>query len=210
MFRFVCKALISVGFVLAAFGAGSSANATNFGVSVDGANYSGTAVFNISQNCLNLGLPLGAFVFSGYNCGGSSSAMQFLSADVHFSGAQTGDVHFNAEANVILGMYVQNGVVTGVQSRTIGPATSDLPGNPAFDIFFGVADWASLDPFQTHAPVHDDGDSDLDDLSPDHFQQTHLVPLTSNVPEPGSLSLVVATLGAAALANRRRRGVSAG
>jgi len=228
MFRFVRRALVSVGFLATALGCVSPAHATlvvgrfdpNFGGALNGVNFSGTATFNISQNCLNLGLPLGAFVFSGYHCGGAPSDMQFLGADVHFSGAQTGDVHFNAQANVILGMYVQNGEVIGVQSRTIGGLTgaqSSLPGHPSFDIFFGVADWALLDPFETNAPVHNDGDHDLDDLSPDHFQQTHLILLgcergcvssaaaTQYVPEPGSLALVIGALGAAGLAGQRRR-----
>jgi hypothetical protein len=233
MFRFMRKALISVGFVLAAFGAGSPANATlvvgrfdpNFGGALNGVNFSGTVTFNISQNCLDLGLPTGAFIWRSFNCGGSSSAMQFLGADVHFSGAQTGDVHFAAQPNNpldVLGMYVQDGHVTGVQTSNFIPAAqSSLPGSPFFSIYFGVNPTTlSLEDFFENAPpVHNgDGDGDLDDLSAASFQQTHLVLLsgcrsncTSNaavtnyVPEPGSLALVIGALGAAGFASQRRR-----
>src|SRR5689334_22469507 len=102
MFRSMRKALVTFGFAVAGLVAASSANATlvvgrfdpSFGGALQGVNFSGTVTFNISQNCLDLGLPTGAFIWRNYNCGGSSSAMQFLGADVHFSGAQSGDVHF--------------------------------------------------------------------------------------------------------------------
>ncbi|HUP07641.1 MAG TPA: PEP-CTERM sorting domain-containing protein [Caldimonas sp.] len=236
MFRLMRKALVTFGFAVAGLAAASSANATlvvgkfdpSFGVAIPGVDFSGTATFNISQNCLDLGLPTGAFVWRGYNCGGSSSAMQFLGADVHFSGAQSGDVHFAADPGnplIVLGMYVQNGHVTGVQtSGFISAAQSTLPGNQSFSIYFGV-DPSTLtweDFIERQPPVHSgDGDHDLDDLSADSFQQTHLVLLsgcrsdcTSNlatthyVPEPGSLALVIAALGVAGLASRKRRGVT--
>jgi len=236
MFRFMRKALVTLGFAAAGLAAAGSANATlvvgrfdpSFGGALQGVNFSGTVTFNISQNCLDLGLPTGAFIWRSYNCGGSSSAMQFLGADVHFSGAQNGDVHFAGQpANpfIVLGMYVQNGHVTGVQTSGLIPAAqSTLPGNPFFNIYFGV-DPSTLtleDFFENQPPAHNgDGDGDLDDLSAASFQQTHLVLLTgcrsdctsngattSYVPEPGSLALVISALGVAGLAGRKRRGVT--
>src|SRR5690349_904885 len=122
MFRSLPKMLWSAAFLAAAtLGMGGAANATlvvgrfdpSFGVALPGVNFSGTANFNIAQSCLNLSLPSdgpsthGAFIFSGFNCGGGGSGMDFLGAHVDFtdnSNNPIGHVDFSAASGVILGM----------------------------------------------------------------------------------------------------------
>jgi hypothetical protein len=246
MFRCIRKAVMSLGFIAASLGVMSPASATlvvgrfdaNFGPPLNGVDYGGTATFSIAQSCLNLNLPAGgAFIFAGYDCDaggpGTNAGMALLGADIDFSGAQTGTVDFAATANAILGMYVQNNLVIGVQSIVIGPATSTLPGNPQFDIVFGLLHPPAVTPGENHFPGQD-GNGDLDDLPAADFQTTSLFLVSGGctpgallnacvqsnpasvayvpepgVPEPGSLALVLGALGVAGLAARKRRGVSA-
>lgn len=213
-------------------GAGGSAHATlvvgvfdpDFGGSLTGTNFSGTATFSISQKCLDLGLPGGAFIYATYNCGGVGSGMGFLGAHVVFSGAQVGQVDFLSDPSAILGMYVKNGQVIGVQSKVIGPEPSTLPGTPMFDLLFGM-----LNPVvgndEDHYPATDSDGGDLDDLPSSAFQTTSMFIVaggctpgtaqnaceqsrpaqTKFVPEPGTLALVLGALGAGWLTRSKKR-----
>lgn len=201
-----------------------------FGGSLPGISYSGTATFSISQNCL--GLPLadatGVFIYAANNCGGSNpSQMSFLGADVSFTdamGATVGQLHFDPVAGAILGMFVQNHVVAGVQSNLIGPAavlTGQLMGDQ-FELVFGQTN-PKVDPNEGLVPTRGDGDGDYDDMTVSAFNTTHLFlvsgpgcsqtsPCLSNaaatrfVPEPGSMSLALMALGAGWLARRKKHG----
>jgi hypothetical protein len=229
-----CAALAAV----AALGANGTAQATlvvgvfdpSFGVALPGVNFAGTAQFTISQDCLNLALPLtGAFIYSTYNCGGGGSGMGFLGAHVDFTGTSTGQVDFLANPAAVLGMYVKDHQVIGVQSTVIGPATSTLPGALQFDLLFGLLN-PSIGSDEDHFPGSD-GDNDLDDFPASTFQTTSLFLVTAGctpgsaanacqrsnpaqttfVPEPGSLALVLAALGAGWVTrSKKRRGPAAG
>ena len=151
-----------------------------FGASLSGVNYNGTATFTISQNCL--GIPLadgtGVFIYSSNNCGGSNpSQMGFLGADVNFTdnmGVLIGQVHFGA--GTILGMFVQNHAVVGVQSALIGPATvlSGVLAGDQFELVFGQLN-PVIDPNEGLIPERGDGDGDYDDMLASAFQMTHLI-----------------------------------
>jgi len=192
-------------------------------------NFHGTATFTISQSCLNLNLgPLGAFIYSTYDCGGGGSGMGFVGAHVDFTGLQTGFVDFLGSSTAILGMYVRDHQVIGVQSMVIGPEPSNLPGPPPppilFDLLFGVLNPNYGDGDENHYPGRD-GDGDLDDYAASVFQNTSLFlisdgcipggdsPCTQSRPastefvvaEPGSLVLAMGALGVAGLAGLRRR-----
>lgn len=192
-----------------------------FGAALQGVNFSGTATFSIAQDCLNLNLPAaGLFIYSSNHCGSALSGMGFLGAHVDFTGADTGHVDFAANAFAVLGMYVENHKVVGVQTTLIGPATSTLSGSKQFDIIFGLLNPPN-DPNEGLVPEANDGDNDLDDFPASTFQVTSLLlvsgegcsqqrPCTSNpaqthyVPEPGSLSLALAAIGAGWLVRRRK------
>jgi len=199
-----------------------------FGAALSGTNFSGVGQFNISQNCLNQGYNL--FVYTFDNCGGSNpSGMSFISAHVDFSGALTGTVDFGSSALNVLGMYVQNNHVIGVQTTlsTGATATGGLAGD-VFKIIFGLTnptfETAAQEGTVPSGPDHP-GDGDLDDQLPGVFQVTHLdlisgpacsrpgvtCPSQSNsaatsfVPEPGSLALVLGALGAGWLTRSKKR-----
>jgi hypothetical protein len=219
---------------LVVVGVGGSAHATlvvgsfdpAFGVALPGVNFSGTASFSIAQDCLNLNLPAaGLFIYSSNHCGASLSGMSFLGAHVDFTGSQSGHVDFLADSFAILGMYVQNHHVIGVQTTLIGPATSTLPGSKKFDLIFGMLN-PHVDSDEGLAPSGPDGDNDLDDFPASTFQVTSLFlvsgdgcsknhPCISNpaqthfVPEPGSLSLALAAIGAGWIVRRRKTGAVA-
>jgi hypothetical protein len=175
--------------LLAGLGGAGMAQATlvvgvfdpNFGGPLNGTNYSGTATFSIDQNCLNLPLAdaTGVFVYSTNQCNGQPSGMSFLGASVNFTGAQTGQVTFAASAGEVLGMFIQNHQVVGVQSMVIGPAASTLSGSPTFDLLFGQPN-PVVDPGEGLIPTRNDGDNDYDDMAASKFETTSLF-LVSNV-----------------------------
>jgi hypothetical protein len=198
----------------------------DFGGNLPGIGFSGSATFNVDQTCLDLDTgTIGAFVYSTYNCDGGSggSGMTFLGAHVDFYNtgdhSVAGTADFGADPLAVLGMYVLNHQVIGVQTAQIpliGPASSNLPGEPAFLLLFGM-----LNPVITYDEAHPpgiDNDGDLDDMDPSVFLQTTLFVsapngnLASNpaittylVPEPGTAALVLGALMAAAALRRRVR-----
>jgi hypothetical protein len=237
MFRRARRILVTVGLVLlAGVGVSRPAGATlvvghfdpTFGGALPGVSFSGTATFSINSACL----AFTGFVYDNFNCGSASgSGMGFLGATVNFTNTSTsaslGSVTFGADPQGVLGMYVQNGQVLGIQTVSlgpfeIGPSTSvSLPGHPnsTFDLFFGLPGQSILALLgEGTPPGPPDGDHDLDDMPASAFQTTSLVLLgcssncTSNaaaatysLPEPGSLALVAGAFGAAGFAGTRRR-----
>ena len=216
-----------------------------FGATLNGVGYRGTATFQISDACLSLGGPTstdtGAFIYAGYDCNGSSSSpsdagMSFLGAEVEFydltnTSLILGTVSFLLDPTAVMGMYVQNNQVTGVQTGVIGAAFSTLPSSitpdPFFFLQFGIQGYNGTDVNENHGPVSPvpgDGDHDLDDMTADQFKVTTMfqqvggcVPggtpactpsnpaATNFVPEPGSMPLVAGALAAAWWVRRRRR-----
>ncbi len=215
-----------------ALGAAGAAQATlvvgrfdpAFGAALQGVNYSGTAQFEISQACLNQSYDL--FVYRDSTCGGTThSGEVFDSAHVDFTGAQSGSVDFASGALTVLGMYVQNHHVIGVQTSLSAAATAigGLAGD-RFEIIFGRTDLTWFQAAQeSGSPTGHDGDGDLDDFPATDFQVTSLFlvngsgcsrtnPCPSNpatthyVPEPGSLSLALGALGVGWLVRRKEPG----
>jgi hypothetical protein len=226
---------------LVALGANGAAQATlvvgvfdpAFGAALSGVNYSGTASFNIAQSCLNNSLAdaQGVFIYSVNTCSGNATLMSFQGADVAFTdggGNTIGSLHFNAIGGAIIGMFVQNHSVVGVQSELIGPATvmSGLLSGDQFELVFGQTNPVH-DPGETGEPERGDGDHDYDDQMASYFTATHLIlvggsactqpgvtcPSLSNaaatrfaaVPEPGTLALVLGALGAGWLTRAKKR-----
>lgn len=217
----------------AVIGSATTANAAlvvgvfdpDFGGNLTGTNFSGTVQFEIAQACLDPGWSL--FVYRDSTCGIGGSGEKFDFAHVVFSGGQSGTVDFVTGQLQVLGMYVEDHHVIGVQttlSNAVG-ATGGLAGN-SFEIIFGrtnlTADQSVQEP---GPPIAFDGDNDLDDFPSTDFQVTSLVlaagsaacstahpcPSTSNpaatrfVPEPTSLALVLGALGAGWLTRSKRR-----
>jgi hypothetical protein len=218
---------------LVALGASSAAQATlvvgvfdpDFGGTLSGTNFSGTVQFEISQACLDLNQNL--FVYAASTCGGGGSQEKFDFAHVNFSSSLgNSSVDFMTGQLLVLGMYVQNHHVIGVQTTFSFPelATGVLGGD-RFQIIFGRTNLTPAQAVQEFGPpTGPDNDNDLDDFSFTDFQTTSLVlvsgpsctrttcPDTSNpaatsyVPEPGSLSLVLAAVGAGWLVRRKKPG----
>jgi hypothetical protein len=219
-----------------ALGATGAAQATlvggnfdpNFGGNLTGTFFSGTFQFEISQACLNPSWDL--FVYRTSTCGGNASGEVFDFAHVTFTGTESGTVNFATGDLTVLGMYVQNHRVIGVQTALSTPvsAMGGLAGDQ-FEIIFGRTNLtASQAVEESGAPTGHDGDGDLDDFSFTDFQVTSLVlvsgpactsstatvpcPDTSKpaathfVPEPGSLSLALGALGAGWLVRRKKPG----
>jgi hypothetical protein len=222
---------------LVALGANGAAQATlvvgvfdpTFGGLLPNVKYSGTASFNIAQSCLNNSLAdaQGVFIYSVNTCNGNAAGMSFLGADVAFtdlSGTGIGSLHFNAIGGAIIGMFVQNHSVVGVQSELIGPATvmGGLLNGDQFELVFGQTNPVH-DPGETGEPERGDGDHDYDDQMASYFTATHLILVggpacgascpsvsaaaatTFAVPEPGSLALVLGALGAGWLTRSKKR-----
>jgi hypothetical protein len=199
-----------------------------FGAILSGVNYSGTAQFEIAQSCLNNSLAdaQGVFIYAGNTCSGNAPGMSFLGADVSFTdngGNAIGSLHFGSVANAIIGMFVQNHAVVGVQSQLIGPSTvtGGLLNGDQFKLVFGQTNPVN-DPGETGEPERGDGDHDYDDQVASYFTATHLIlvggpscgvscPALSNaaatsfVPEPGTLALVLGALGAGWLTRGKKR-----
>ncbi len=214
-----------------------------FNATLGNVGYRGTAQFSIDDACLNLGgltaTPGGAFVYYGYDCDGagpgSNAGMNFLGADVEFydpSNPATvwGTVHFAGVTGGVLGMYMQSGAVTGIQSLIFGPATSmwtsNAPSDKDFFLQFGIAGYVKDDPDENHFPGPD-SDGDLDDRAASDFKSATMwqqvescVPETNTatatkactpstpaalaVPEPSSVLLTMAALAACGWVGRRR------
>ena len=195
----------------------------NFGGPLNGTNYSGTATFSISQKCLDLNLPsIGAFIPYFLPCGGASSGMGFLGADVNFEptpnpldpAGLTGEVKFLADPNAILGMYIRDHQVIGVLSKVIGPVQSTLPGGAYFDLLFGPLlppSWSIFSPFpdaligalQTTSLFLVTGGCTPGGTNP--CTQSNPATTTFAIPEPGSMTLVLGALGIAGLVGKTRR-----
>ncbi|MBV9889718.1 MAG: PEP-CTERM sorting domain-containing protein [Rhizobacter sp.] len=194
-----------------------------FGAALKGVNFSGTVQFEISQNCLDPSWNL--FVYATSTCNSHPSGELFDFAHVNFTGTQTGSLDFGSGALTVLGMYVQNHHVIGVQTSLSVPvtATGGLAGDQ-FEIIFGRTNLTAAEALQEPGPpTGPDGDSDLDDFPATDFQVTTLflvngpgcsltAPCKSNpatttyVPEPGSLSLALGSLGIAWLVRRKKPG----
>jgi len=202
-----------------------------FGAILSGVNYSGTAQFTIAQSCLNNSLAdaQGVFIYSGNTCSGNAAGMSFLGADVSFTdngGNAIGSLHFGSVANSIIGMFVQDHAVVGVQSQLIGGAlgvavSGGVLNGDRFQLVFGQTNPVN-DPGEIGEPERGDGDNDYDDKMASYFTATHLIlvggpscgrscPSVSNaaattfVPEPGTLALVLGALGAGWLTRGKKR-----
>jgi hypothetical protein len=225
----LCRTALGALVALGATGAAQAALVVgvfdpDFGGALTGTNFKGTVQFEISQNCLNPSWNL--FVYASSTCGGGSSGEKFDNAHVIFSGTQNGTVDFVTGQLTVLGMYVQNHQVIGVQTTLSTPVSAMGLGGDQFEIIFGRT---NLTPSQAveepGPPTGHDQDGDLDDFPFADFQVTSLVlvggpsctrtnpcPDTSNpattryVPEPGSLSLALGALGAGWLVRRRKQG----
>jgi MYXO-CTERM domain-containing protein len=250
--KLLCSTPLVVAAALGIAGSAQAATVTGrfdpiFGATLGNVGYRGTATFQIADACLSLGGPTsgagGAFVYAGFDCdgggAGTDAGMKFLGAHVDFFDPSNtsiiwGSVDFVLDPNAILGMFVQNNAVIGVQSGVIGAATSvwtiNAPADLNFFIQFGIAGYVATDPFESHAPQSPfpgDGDNDLDDQLPSAFQATTMfqqvggcTPTASTgacaasnpattvyVAEPASSTLALAALAAlcGAGAVRRRR-----
>ena len=213
----------------------------DFGGALAGTNFVGTATFSIADACLNLLSPgVGAFIYQTYSCGGvgSGSGMTFLGAQVDFTsstGGLNGSVTFAGDPlgfSSILGMYVKDGQVLGIQSSAnplIGSSTF-LNVNSSFYGFyllFGVTN-PVIGADENHFPGPETiSDHDLDDQPLADLQQTRLfqssdtcsatniagcsasnsAATTFETPEPGSLALALGalTLGLALRQRAARR-----
>jgi hypothetical protein len=198
-----------------------------FGKALQGVYYSGTASFTIAQQCLDLELgdALGIFIYSSNLCNGAASDMSFLGAQVNFTGSEMGQTTYASDPNAILGMFVRNHEVVGIQSVLIQQATGNLPGHEEFQLVFGQPN-PVVDPNEGLVPVRNDLDNDYDDISVTNFQSTQLIlvggdvcstsascPVSSeaavtefSVPEPDSLALAFSALGLGWLVRRKRQG----
>jgi hypothetical protein len=197
-----------------------------FGPPLTGVSFSGEGVFNISHDCLTQGYNL--FVYAFDKCGASSANMSFGGADVDFTGTKTGSLIFGSGQLQVLGMYVLNDKVIGIQTTlsTAATATGGLAGDQ-FEIIFGETnpthETAAQEGTTPTGPDHP-GDGDMDDQLPGVFQVTSLFlvngpgcsqahPCVSGpaatsfvIPEPGSLSLALAALGVGWLVRRKKPG----
>ncbi|MDE2276938.1 MAG: hypothetical protein KGK09_11645 [Burkholderiales bacterium] len=239
----LCSALLALAAGLGAVGSAQGALVTgrldpDFGGTLAGTNFAGTATFSIADACLSLLAPnVGAFIYQSYDCGGGSgSGMNFLGAQVNFtssvSGGLNGSVTFAPDApgySSILGMYVMNGQVLGIQSSAnplIG--TSTFLSGFAFNLLFGTLN-PVIGTNENHFPGPElTSDNDLDDQPLADLQQSRLfvasdtcfgtttsgcVPsnaaaTTFETPEPGSLALALGALTLGLVVRRRapRRG----
>jgi hypothetical protein len=230
-FRKVLRNALMGAFV--ALGGSGAAQATlvvgvfdpDFGGALTGTDFGGTVQFEISQDCLNPNWSV--FVYRTSTCGGHASGEVFDMAHVNFTGAQSGSVDFTTGQLQVLGMYVMNHQVIGVQTTLSAPvsATGGLTGDQ-FEIIFGRTNLTAAQAVEESGPpTGPDHDGDLDDFSFADFQVTSLIlvkgpsctatapcPDTSNaaatqyVPEPGSMALVLAALGAGWLVRRKKPG----
>ncbi|MDE2145291.1 MAG: hypothetical protein KGJ24_01235 [Burkholderiales bacterium] len=231
------KSWAAVAALAAGLGAVGSAQAAlvtgrfdpDFGGALAGTNFAGTATFSIADACLNLLSPgVGAFIYQTYNCGGGSSGsgMNFLGAHVDFTsttGGLNGSVTFAGDPlgfSSILGMYVKDGQVLGIQSSAnplIGPSTFIQGANfnfYGFYLLFGVTN-PVIGADENHFPGPEVvSDNDLDDQPLADLQQTRLfqsgdncsakniagcsasnsAATTFETPEPGSLALALGAL----------------
>ncbi|MDE2080682.1 MAG: hypothetical protein KGI90_04955, partial [Burkholderiales bacterium] len=242
----LCSALLALAAGLGAVGSAQGALVTGrldplFGSVLTGTSFAGTATFSIADACLSL-LPanVGAFIYQSYNCGGGGSGMSFLGAQVNFSTPSPspliGSVTFAPDApgsSSILGMYVKDGQVLGIQSSAnplIGTSTS--LGGYSFYLLFGTTN-PVIGTGENHPPgPESSNDGDLDDQPLADLQQSRLfvagetlctgnaastgcASSSSNVaattfetPEPGSLALALGALTLGLVVRRRapRRG----
>lgn len=221
VFSSVRKALALAAFVATAGVPGGDAGAVIYSSAFDPPNFSGTATFDVSQGCLDVGT---GFADPNTLAGCDVS---WLTATVTFQDAPTLTFDYTAflpDAGAVSMIWVENGDLAGVISAAIGPVEISGNSNPLFNgpwwIQFAFSPPAAATAFdgppssgafglgvvylytgecasRDQACTRNANPSERADV--EYFQRV------TQVPEPGTLVLALGALGGAWLARRRRK-----
>lgn len=208
--------------VAAALGVpGGDADAVVYSSAFDPPNFNGTATFDVSQACLSAG--------NGFQANGGPPAgctVTWLSATVTFQDTPTLTFDYTAflpDSDAVSQIWVQDGELAGVISGAIGPVIISDNSNPLFNGPWWIQ-YAFAPPDDLIAAL--DGppsggqfglgvvylytgtcDGRVCEQNPEPAETAQVENFTrvAQVPEPGTLGLVLGAVGGAWLARRRRK-----
>jgi hypothetical protein len=211
------RRLLGCAVVVAALGFCGNAAAVVYSSTFDPPNFNGTATFDVSQGCLDIGNG-----FASNNSGGCT--VTWLSAVVNFTDAPGLTFNYASllpDSNIVFSVWIDDGELGGVRSGALGPVIISGSSNASFNRPWWIQ--FEFEPFSDLFTALDgppstgafgfgvvylytgscDGDVCFRNPDPIEFANVENFTRVAQVPEPGMLVLLLGAVAGAWLARRR-------